>query len=81
MTMTTQAATQAGAGWYPDPAGSGVRFWNGRRWSPLSGGVELLEAGPKGPLVVHHEDELDYSYRAVARLSQRPATAKLVNPR
>jgi hypothetical protein len=76
-----QEANHAGGGWYPDPTGRGVRFWNGRRWSPLSGGVELLEAGRRDPLVVHHQDEPDYSYHAVARLSRRAEGAVPVNSR
>jgi Protein of unknown function (DUF2510) len=74
--------TYVKAGWYPDPGTSGVRFGNGRSWGALGHEVNLLEAGPGGPLVLHGTVDPDYSYRAVARLSRRdqettwPATAQ-----
>jgi membrane protease YdiL (CAAX protease family) len=43
----------APAGWYPDPAGAGVRFFDGRSWAPnvaQSGAFEEKEAHPDLPM-------------------------------
>jgi hypothetical protein len=62
--------TSAAAGWYPNPEGDGLRFWDGRSWSTLKGGTELLESGAGGQFLVRGADpHLDYSYQAVARLA------------
>jgi hypothetical protein len=63
--------TSAAAGWYPNPEGDGLRFWDGRAWSTLKGKTELLESGSGGHFIVNGGDpRLDYSYRAVARLAR-----------
>ena len=63
--------TSAAAGWYPNPEGDGLRFWDGRAWSTLKGETELVESGSGGQFLVRGGDpRLDYSYRAVARLAR-----------
>jgi Protein of unknown function (DUF2510) len=62
--------TSIAAGWYPNPEGDGLRFWDGRGWSTLKAETELLESGSGGRFVVTGADpHLDYSYQAVARLT------------
>lgn len=42
--------TTAPAGWYPDPAGPGMRYFDGREWAPSWPVLESPEAHPELPL-------------------------------
>lgn len=43
--------TTAPAGWYPDPSGTGTRYFDGRQWAPAGPVFEERQAHPELPVV------------------------------